>query len=258
MPKEHPTPTLDGEYTFLDNGIEPEVSRVFGLTTNEARIYLALVKGDEYSANRLSKITGIHRTRVYDNLRGLENKRFVTSSGSEPKLFKSRPIRETVLYTLKQLEEGYDLRRREIEAMETLLQRYESNRDIHMDPVYVVSLNETLNELSKLLGAAKNRVWVCKRIAGGIIDWFVLKDSLKALSQAGVDIRFLSDSPMHIGFSSRTFPSIGISFAIIDKTAISFFFGEEDDNQSRILVTTNAGFVDFLNNSFLHWWNLAD
>jgi len=242
---------------YTEEGIESEVTRVLGLTSNESRIYLVMLKGESFSANQLSRITGIHRTRIYDNLRGLENKRAITRFDSEPRLYRTVAIQDTIDFTMEMLDSYYIRNKAEIKTIGSLLQNFECRKAIHLDPTYVVSIEHTLDELSNLLDEATNRVWVCKRTAGGLVDWYVLKDKLDSLRERGVDIRILSDRPTHIGFPSRYLSSIGLSFAIVDSTVISFFFSETSKGPGKAMVTTNGGFVEFLSSSFLQWWQDA-
>ncbi len=248
-------PKTDGDYS--EDGIEAELTRVLGLTSNESRIYLVMLKGGKFTANQLSRITGIHRTRIYDNLRGLENKRFIACFGSEPRLYKLVPIRDTVDFTMESLKSEYNRKKEEIQAICPLLEHYEQRNDIHLDPTYIVSLEHILDEISHHLDKAKNRVWVCKRTAGGLIDWYMLKEKLDRLQEEGADIRFLSNRPTHIGYPSRLLDSIGLSYAIIDSTVISFFFSESSEGAGKAMVTSNGGFVEFLSSSFLLWWKDA-
>ncbi len=50
-----------------------------GLTSNQSKIYLALLKLGEASAHQIMKESGLHRSRVYDGLENLEKKGIVSS-----------------------------------------------------------------------------------------------------------------------------------------------------------------------------------
>jgi sugar-specific transcriptional regulator TrmB len=155
---------------------------------------------------------------------------------------------------LQGMETEYQERKRDVIKLGALLSKIESQRNIHLDPVYTISMNEILEELRALLQVARKHVWICKRTSGGLIDWFVLKEELIRLSKTGVDIRFLGDTKVQVGFPSRMNESASLSFVIIDSTAMSFFFENCPKNSGRAIVTDNSAFVEFLNSTFLEWW----
>ncbi len=55
-----------------------EELREFGLSDNEIKIYVTLLKTGISTANRISKLTGIKRSTTYDNLSILKNKGLVS------------------------------------------------------------------------------------------------------------------------------------------------------------------------------------
>ena|SRR3989344_855877 len=56
-----------------------------GLTRNEARVYMALLRLGQTSPLKLSKATGVHRVNVYDVLEKLRYKGLVKVIGSDRK-----------------------------------------------------------------------------------------------------------------------------------------------------------------------------
>ncbi len=56
---------------------EKELEKI-GLSPNESKCYLALLKIGSASANELSRTSGIHRVSVYDALRGLREKGLIS------------------------------------------------------------------------------------------------------------------------------------------------------------------------------------
>ena len=66
--------------------MEFEDLKELGLTANEIKIYICLVRGGELTAKIISDKTGLHRGYVYDTLKKLEDKGFVnclTKSGKK-------------------------------------------------------------------------------------------------------------------------------------------------------------------------------
>ena len=58
-----------------------------GLSPNEAKCYIALLKIGSASANELSRTSGIHRVSIYDALRGLAEKGLVSQIKEENKQY---------------------------------------------------------------------------------------------------------------------------------------------------------------------------
>src|SRR3989344_798668 len=56
-----------------------EELKEFGLSDNEIKIYIELLKTGTTTANRISKLTGVKRSTTYDNLNLLVNKGLVSS-----------------------------------------------------------------------------------------------------------------------------------------------------------------------------------
>ena len=56
-----------------------EELKEFGLSENEIKIYIDLLKTGTATANRLSKLSGVKRSTTYDNLNLLVNKGLVSS-----------------------------------------------------------------------------------------------------------------------------------------------------------------------------------
>ncbi len=258
MEKNHGFRAVSSVDTQSDSELESEICRSLGLTPNEARLFVVLLKGRSLTATQLSTTTGIHRTRVYDNLHGLESKHFIRSIAGEPMQFEALPAKSIIDYSLDLVEHRFEQQRDEILRLGLALQEREYQRSIDVAPAYIIPIDNAIEELKLLLEKARARVWVCKRTAGGVIDWFLLKDQLNRLTSNGLDIRFLADSPVRLVYPTRSLESISLSFAIVDHTALSFFIDVSADNKSRVMITNDTGYVEFLSSTFNKWWDLAE
>lgn len=258
MEKDHGFRAVSSADTQSDSELESETCRSLGLTPNESRLFMVLLRGRSLTATQLSTMTGIHRTRVYDNLHGLESKHFIKSIEGEPMQFEALPARSIIEHSLDLLEERFERQRDEIIRLGMALQEREYQRSSNAVPAYVVPINNAIEELKCLLDKARTRVWVCKRTAGGVIDWFLLKEQLDRLTSCGLDIRFLADAPVRLMYPTRCLESINLSFAIVDHTALSFFIDASADNKGRVMVTNDTGYVEFLSSTFDKWWDLAE
>jgi sugar-specific transcriptional regulator TrmB len=258
MARNYDVETYQSFKETAETELQYELESILHLTPNEARIYLAMLNDNLYTASELSAITRIHRSRIYDNLRGLEAKKLIICVNLEPLKFTSLPPHDAIAQILQNLN---DKHREQIQAVSTLgvlLEAMRSSKNKNRDSMssYTSSLTEILPELKERLALAKTRVWVSKKASGGIIDWFTLQPDLDELVRLGVDIRFLSSSPIHLKYSSKHNPQVTLSFSLVDDFAITFLFSESDSDDSRIMITNNHDYVRFLEQNFIDWWEM--
>lgn len=77
----------------------------YGLNDKEADIYLACLKSGELTANRLSEITEIRRSTVYEVLAKLKKKGIITSINKEKKLYFNAVNPQGLIDLLKEKED---------------------------------------------------------------------------------------------------------------------------------------------------------
>ena len=75
-----------------------------GLSPNESKCYLALLKLGSASANEISRKSGIHRVSVYDALRGLHEKGLVSQITKENKLLFEAGNPEKIMEIIREKE----------------------------------------------------------------------------------------------------------------------------------------------------------
>ncbi len=235
-----------------------QLIRVFGLTVNDARIYEAMLKGESFTAREVSEAVGVHRTRIYDNLRRLENKKLIAQTDSEPLRFSVLPPMESLAHRTQILTEELDQRIAEAKSLGGILTalRTSNTRISKESETRIVQLDKVVTAIRDLLQDTKERVWVCKRTAGGVVDWFALASELEELLALGVDIRFLSDRPIRTHFQSRSSQAIEFSFAIIDDKLITF--SSPGLTLDTMMIVSDQGYVRFLANTFMQWWTVAN
>jgi len=66
--------------------MKQELLEIAGLSPNEAKCYRALISLGSASANEISRKSGIHRVAVYDALRGLREKGFISQISKTNKM----------------------------------------------------------------------------------------------------------------------------------------------------------------------------
>ncbi|MFH5812035.1 TrmB family transcriptional regulator [Companilactobacillus sp. FL22-1] len=78
---------MDREINLLNN---------FGITNNEAKVYITLLQMDASTGYKISKLSGIPRSKIYNLLSSLEDKGLVLKSADETPLYKSLPVKELI------------------------------------------------------------------------------------------------------------------------------------------------------------------
>ncbi|MFP4175108.1 MAG: TrmB family transcriptional regulator [Halobacteriales archaeon] len=73
-----------------------EILQQMGLKEYEARCFVALTRLSEGTAKRISEVSDVPRTRVYDAIRVLESKGLVEVQHTNPKIFRSISVEEAV------------------------------------------------------------------------------------------------------------------------------------------------------------------
>ncbi len=255
-------PTRETHSTLKSNhqaDLIRQLIRVFGLTINDARIYETMLKGESFTAREVSEAVGVHRTRVYDNLRRLENKKLIAQIDSEPLRYSVLLPLESLAFRTQTLTEELDQRIAEAESLGRLLTflRASNTRTINASGTRTYQLDDIVSAIRDVLQGTEERVWLCKRTAGGLVDWFALASQLDELLDLGVDIRFLSNRPIRTHFQSRSSKAIEFSFAVIDDKAIIFSASESDQTLDTMMTTSDQGYVRFLARTFMQWWTTA-
>jgi sugar-specific transcriptional regulator TrmB len=236
--------------------LRDELMSTLELTQNEARLFLVLMEGESFTASQLSALTRIHRTRVYDTLKSLMNKNLIAVVSREPLIVAARPPRDIVRNRLEALRSNFENKIQAVMTLGGTLEEHANRGVLQSDSkdTSLVQLDDSLTIMRSLLTIAQKRVWVCKKTTGGIFDWFKLKSELSRLSQKGIDIRFLSDHPMEIGFEIKEHPNIPLSFAIVDSYGISFVNLDSQGEVPYAFVTKDEEYVNFHSKLFLDLW----
>lgn len=83
-----------------------EELREYGLSEKEVKIYLANLKAGDSTANRLSELTDIRRSTVYEVIESLKKKGIISLHTKEKKMFFTASKPETLISRLKEKEES--------------------------------------------------------------------------------------------------------------------------------------------------------
>jgi HTH-type transcriptional regulator, sugar sensing transcriptional regulator len=229
--------------------------RDFAFSKYESSCYLALLTTHPANGSQLSKISGIARSRIYDVLRNLANKKVVFEI--EKGRYVPLPFEELKKRLRSQFESNLKILDDQLEAMAG---------QTHFE--YLLTLNGVDDVLSKavdLIESANQELYM--RLFPE--TWERLRESVEKAVKRGVVIRFIAMGPMDLNYDIQIFhPDFehlkeklgGNSLDIIaDKTeALTGIFKTDNVHQSPFIWTRNHWFVianrDSLRHDFYHYF----
>jgi sugar-specific transcriptional regulator TrmB len=236
-----------------------DLVHILGLTPNEARAYVHLLGQSAITPSALSHITGIHRSRIYDNLKGLETKGLISKANDNPLRYEAISPEIAVAGIVELLNKSHTQRVYQISALSLTLQSLHDRTQSRPErpTTKLLSIKEVVSELSKLLEEAKVRVWVAKRALGGVVDWYILRGQLDRLISSNTDIRFISDTAFPLPYETRLLPEVPLSFALVDDVVMTFLFSSPSEPGQAIL-SRNKQYVEFFVQVFSELWSATE
>ena len=243
----------------------------FGLSKNEARVFIYLAKYGRQKAHKISRALSLHRTETYKILRRLEEKSLTYRILDKPIKFAAIPIRKA-LENLVQ-EEKQRIQQLE-EEKKMILEKWDST-------LIPIRDSETLGEFIQIL-KGKNQIYVK---TGEIIEnaeeeilIVASNENLLQLFYSGVlddlakkakktKVKIVTDSSLR---SVYIIKKLGLkdaslcinvdylpSFILSEKSLLLFFDEGNGKNGKRALWTNQKAMIDALRVSFmnLHGWD---
>lgn len=107
-----------------------ELLQELGLREYEAKSFVALSRLPEATAKKISEVTDVPRTRVYDAIRILEAKGLVQVQHSNPQQFRAVPIEEAVDSVQEEYESRLSMLREALEGIEQIEQETDVTQEI--------------------------------------------------------------------------------------------------------------------------------
>jgi HTH-type transcriptional regulator, sugar sensing transcriptional regulator len=123
-----------------------------GFSTNEAKVYIALLKESSINGYEISKKSGVPRSMVYAVIAKLVAKEAITELRTEPPTYIPVPVKELLSSRKKQAEETFDFLENELEAIEKPVA---TNVIKHLE-----GRKQIINTIGKLMRNAKDEVWL--------------------------------------------------------------------------------------------------
>jgi sugar-specific transcriptional regulator TrmB len=111
--------------------MQKEELEKIGLSPNEAKCYLALLKIGSSSANEISRISGIHRVSVYDALRGLREKGLISQISKANKMLFEASSPERISEIIEEKEKALEETKKIIPEMLSEFKSAKQKQEIH-------------------------------------------------------------------------------------------------------------------------------
>ena len=137
--------------------------REFGLNTYEAKAYAALLNISRGTASEVAKFSGVPPQRIYDSLKGLEDKGFIYGVGEKPKVYVPLPVREALIGRIYQLRTEFEKRekflRKLIGEIEELLPKEKRKREFR-GVINVIGDENITSKAITLISEAESSLWI--------------------------------------------------------------------------------------------------
>ena len=231
------------------------ILRDFAFSKYESSCYLALLAKHPANGSQLSKLSGIARSRIYDVLRNLANKKVVFEI--EKGLYVPLPFEELKKRLRGQFESNLKILDDQLNAKEK-----QSNFE------YLLTLNgveEVISKATDIIDSAGQELYL--RLFPN--TWKRLKDHIEQAIQRGVGVRFISMGSMALHYDIQIFhPGLGrledklggesVDIIADKKEALAGIFETDNVHQSPFIWTRNHLFViadrDSLRHDFYHYF----
>lgn len=160
-----------------------EVLQQLGLKEYEARCFVGLTRLDTGTAKKLSELTEVPRTRVYDAIRVLEAQGLVQIQHSSPQQFRAVPLEEATETLRDQYEARIDRLRNTLEKVDVV----DETEDSPVQQIWAMSGHDAIeNRTNELILDATDEVVLV------ISDGALFTDDLAVtLNELGRDVELL-------------------------------------------------------------------
>lgn len=179
-----------------ENEEEIESLQLLGLTQNQAKVYLALIKSENSTAKTLSNLSGLATCDVYRVIPELQKLGLLEVLVASPKEFRATPPEHAMNILCKQMEKQFQ--ETQVKARKLLL-RMESEKSCKLPDTSKMALipggyRATQFGLPKL-AATKKRMFAVQ--TNVLFRRFInnTADNLDKLLKRKVDVRFVIESP---------------------------------------------------------------
>ena len=213
-------------------------TRLFGLNTYEAKIWVALLSRGTSTAGELSDIANVPRSRSYDVLESLEKKGFVVMKLGKPIKYLAVPPKEVLENIKKKVEQSAESCLSDMggsvfnKLIESLQGIHHKNTAAGQNIIAVIKGRDNITKhLSYMLNAAKRQIY----FSASEPHQYTLKVLSKIKEKSSISLSVLNFGPglcvtdendilIYLTSEKEVHPDYDISIWIKNRQLCAFFF----------------------------------
>ncbi len=252
--------------------------RMLGLTDYESRAYLTLIRGEELTAEEISRLSGIPLPRIYSVLDKLVRDSFAKSYNTRPMRFEALPPSIAFARLEKKKEQELTLQLNELRStannLRTTLETTYGSAKLRIRPEELLEPLSDLNSMEErtksILESASEEILILT----AEFRWFPkIYESLVRASKKGISVRVLMDANepttrqqaqtvRDLGVEVRGMPKgyYPLRGTIVDRGKLVFLIWSEAKESTkpafiyRPSYTENRGLIRVFLDAFeMHW-----
>ncbi|MFQ5979723.1 MAG: TrmB family transcriptional regulator [Candidatus Heimdallarchaeota archaeon] len=234
------------------------ISNLLGIADREIEIYFALLQSDSMSAGEISKNTGVHRTRIYEILRRLEQFGLIWQIRSNPIIYSALSPKIALEALISQKQRELEAEKEQFTEISDILQQLWENQHSEILGSHVSLISERLVKeiLPKETSQAQKHIKLVLRS----IKHRNSKDShvhlrLFDLNRFSRDVRRLMEKNVRlqilVGASSEFLtkippPMFRVFISGLSKGVLEFRLSPKELHQSFVVVDSERSYLFFL------------
>jgi sugar-specific transcriptional regulator TrmB len=242
-----------------------------GLTSMQARVYLSLARNGPSKVTVISRISGIHRTHLYEVLKSLTEKGFVVKqlSNSEYNAISLKDAAQLLVRDKQQ--EVLKLQNAVNEIADSFTAKKEIAKEVKRELLLSSNKTYSFSRSRKYIDSAKFQVEQMHTWKRFTQLWQLLDEHLTGTMNRGVKIRQIVEVPKDIiqaqsflsrdvfanpQFELRFVTKTGGNLTIIDNEAIFLSTSQEKENlgETPLVFSNYEGLLGLMRNYFDYSW----
>ena len=236
---------MDGNQLMLDSEREGlELLKDFGLESDEARVYLGLIRMGPSKASEVSHYTKTDRVRGYKILENLKNQGYVTSTLSSPILFSANDPKATLDSVIKKRKQEVAKLEKNTSQLLRILDEIKINdTETELPKLTVISgRNNIYDQVIKLINNSTDEIYIVSTAADIIRMYYTdIPEALKKAIKRNVMVKIMTEL------------EISTKLECVKRLGVNYFKIAKLPSQGRIICNSNEVIMSgYTSNSSSH------
>jgi sugar-specific transcriptional regulator TrmB len=219
-----------------------------GLSKNESKIYLAIIRNNLSYGSKIQKVSGVPSPKVYETIKSLMDKGLIFPSGEKPVCYQALPLEDFIKNNTNKYKN----------ISNYLLANKDSiNRNTYPNWLWQLQgYDNIMDKASEFIDKAKNNIMISFWHEDGVN----VQQQLESAVERGVEIisNQMSETLIQLGKVFRH-PPLGVveemhssEFILVADDICGLFVFKNQDEKIEGYYTFNQGVIKILNNYILH------